>query len=117
MSNYHAPVMLTQCIDGLNIKPNGVYVDVTYGGGGHSRAILDQLDESGSLLVFDQDADAMANRIDDPRLIFCDANFAYLSNFCSYYNLPQIDGLLADLGVSSHHLDEGSRGFSFRFNP
>lgn len=116
MSNYHAPVMLTECIDGLNIKPNGVYVDVTYGGGGHSRAILDQLDESGSLLVFDQDADAMANRIDDPRLIFCDANFAYLSNFCSYYNLPQIDGLLADLGVSSHHLDEGSRGFSFRFD-
>jgi 16S rRNA (cytosine1402-N4)-methyltransferase len=115
MSNYHVPVMLQPCLDGLNINPKGTYVDVTYGGGGHSRAILEKLDEDGTLLVFDQDADAVKNRIDDPRLHFCEANFRYLENFCSYYGVSELDGLLADLGVSSHHLNEKGRGFSFRF--
>jgi 16S rRNA (cytosine1402-N4)-methyltransferase len=115
MSNYHVPVMLQECMDGLQINPSGTYVDVTYGGGGHARAILDRLGEDGTLLVFDQDADAVKNRIDDPRLHFCEANFRYLENFCSYYKVGKIDGLLADLGVSSHHLDAKDRGFSFRF--
>ena len=115
MSNYHVPVMLRPCLDGLAINPKGTYVDVTYGGGGHSRAILEKLDEDGTLLVFDQDADAVKNRIDDPRLHFCEANFRYLENFCSYYGVSELDGLLADLGVSSHHLNEKGRGFSFRF--
>jgi 16S rRNA (cytosine1402-N4)-methyltransferase len=115
MSNYHVPVMLKECLEGLNINPKGTYVDVTYGGGGHSRAILDALDEDGTLIVFDQDADALRNNIKDKRLLFCEANFRYLENFCSYHNVGQLDGLLADLGVSSHHLDERSRGFSFRF--
>jgi 16S rRNA (cytosine1402-N4)-methyltransferase len=115
MSNYHVPVMLQECIDGLQINPKGTYVDVTYGGGGHSQAILDQLDEDGVLIVFDQDADAIKNRIDDKRLRFCEANFRYLENFCSYYKAGKIDGVLADLGVSSHHLDAKDRGFSFRF--
>jgi len=115
MSNYHIPVMLQECIDGLNINPSGTYVDVTYGGGGHSRAILNKLGEKGTLLVFDQDADAVKNRIDDKRLHFCEANFRYLENFCSYYGIDSVDGILADLGVSSHHLDAEERGFSFRF--
>jgi len=115
MSNYHVPVMLQECMDGLKINPSGTYVDVTYGGGGHARAILDRLGKEGTLLVFDQDAEAVKNRIDDPRLHFCEANFRYLENFCSYYNVGKIDGLLADLGVSSHHLDAKDRGFSFRF--
>lgn len=116
MSNYHVPVMLSECINGLNIKPGGAYVDVTYGGGGHSKAILNKLDENGVLLAFDQDLDAVKNRVDDPRLKFCEANFKYLENFCAYYRVNQIDGLLADLGVSSHQFDEGDRGFSFRFS-
>lgn len=115
MSNYHIPVMLQECIDGLNVNPSGTYVDVTYGGGGHSRAILNKLGEKGTLLVFDQDADAVKNRIDDKRLHFCEANFRYLENFCSYYGIDSVDGILADLGVSSHHLDAEERGFSFRF--
>ena len=115
MSNYHVPVMLKECLEGLNINPKGTYVDVTYGGGGHSRAILDALDQDGTLIVFDQDADALRNNIEDKRLLFCEANFRYLENFCSYHNVGQLDGLLADLGVSSYHLDERSRGFSFRF--
>ena len=115
MSNYHVPVMLRECIEGLNIDPKGTYVDVTYGGGGHSQAILNELDEDGMLLVFDQDADAVKNRIEDKRLHFCEANFRYLENFCAYHNVDKIDGLLADLGVSSHHLDAKDRGFSFRF--
>lgn len=115
MNSYHAPVMLDECIEGLNINPDGIYVDVTFGGGGHSKAILNQLSEKGVLLVFDQDMDALDNKIDDPRLIFCEANFEYLANFCSYHRLSEIDGLLADLGVSSHHLNEKDRGFSFRF--
>ncbi len=115
MSNYHVPVMLRECIEGLNIDPKGTYVDVTYGGGGHSQAILNELDEDGMLLVFDQDADAVKNRIEDKRLHFCEANFRYLENFCVYHKVDKIDGLLADLGVSSHHLDAKDRGFSFRF--
>jgi 16S rRNA (cytosine1402-N4)-methyltransferase len=115
MSNYHVPVMLQECIDGLQINPKGTYVDVTYGGGGHSQAILDQLDAEGILIVFDQDAEAIKNRIDDKRLRFCEANFRYLENFCSYHKAGKIDGVLADLGVSSHHLDAKDRGFSFRF--
>ena len=115
MNSYHAPVMLDECIKGLNINPDGTYVDVTFGGGGHSRAILSQLSEKGILLAFDQDLDALDNKVDDPRLIFCEANFEYLANFCSYHKLNEIDGLLADLGVSSHHLNEKDRGFSFRF--
>ena len=115
MNSYHAPVMLDECIEGLNINPDGIYVDVTFGGGGHSKAILNQLSEKGVLLVFDQDMDALDNKIDDPRLIFCEANFEYLANFCSYHRLSEIDGLLADLGVSSHNLNEKDRGFSFRF--
>ena len=115
MSNYHVPVMLRECIEGLNIDPKGTYVDVTYGGGGHSQAILNELDEDGVLLVFDQDADAVKNRIEDKRLHFCEANFRYLENFCAYHKVGKIDGLLADLGVSSHHLDAKDRGFSFRF--
>ena len=115
MSNYHVPVMLRECIEGLNIDPKGTYVDVTYGGGGHSQAILNELDEDGMLLVFDQDADAVKNRIEDKRLHFCEANFRYLENFCAYHKVGKIDGLLADLGVSSHHLDAKDRGFSFRF--
>jgi 16S rRNA (cytosine1402-N4)-methyltransferase len=115
MTNYHTPVMLDECINGLNIDPDGTYVDVTYGGGGHSKVILDQLSDKGILLVFDQDGGALNNKIDDPRLIFCEANFEYLANFCSYYKLNEIDGLLADLGVSSHHLNDKDRGFSFRF--
>ena len=115
MNNYHVPVMLRECIEGLNIDSKGTYVDVTYGGGGHSQAILNELDEDGMLLVFDQDADAVKNRIEDKRLHFCEANFRYLENFCAYHNVDKIDGLLADLGVSSHHLDAKDRGFSFRF--
>ncbi len=115
MSNYHVPVMLRECIEGLNIDPKGTYVDVTYGGGGHSQAILNELDEDGMLLVFDQDVDAVKNRIEDKRLHFCEANFRYLENFCAYHKVDKIDGLLADLGVSSHHLDAKDRGFSFRF--
>ena len=115
VNNYHVPVMLRECIEGLNIDSKGTYVDVTYGGGGHSQAILNELDEDGTLLVFDQDADAVKNRIEDKRLHFCEANFRYLENFCAYHNVDKIDGLLADLGVSSHHLDAKDRGFSFRF--
>ncbi|MEN8731790.1 MAG: 16S rRNA (cytosine(1402)-N(4))-methyltransferase RsmH [Bacteroidia bacterium] len=115
MSNYHVPVMLKPCLDGLEINPDGTYVDVTYGGGGHSKGILERLSAKGKLLVFDQDSDAVENRIDDDRLHFCKANFRYLQNFCSYYGVQKIDGLLADLGVSSHHLDAKGRGFSFRF--
>jgi 16S rRNA (cytosine1402-N4)-methyltransferase len=112
--NYHQPVMLEQCIEGLNIKPDGTYVDVTFGGGGHSRAILDQLSSKGKLIAFDQDNDAIENLPDDGRVIFVNHNFRFLKNFLQYYNIEKIDGLLADLGVSSHHFDIAERGFSFR---
>lgn len=113
---YHIPALLNECIDGLDIKPNGVYVDVTFGGGGHSRAIMENLDKNGHLYGFDQDQDAIANAIDDKRFTFVYSNFAYISNFLRYHKVKQADGILADLGVSFHHFDESDRGFSFRFD-
>ena len=120
---YHVPVLLNESIDGLNIHPNGVYVDVTFGGGGHSREILSRLKEGCSLYSFDQDADAelniskmgLSNNQTD-RFTFVRSNFRYLKNWMRYYNIDHIDGLLADLGVSSHHFDDETRGFSFRFD-
>jgi len=114
-NNYHIPVLLNECIEGLAIKPSGVYVDVTFGGGGHSRAILNKLDKSGTLIAFDQDPDAQQNKIDDPRFVFVDQNFAYLKNNLRLLGYKKVDGILADLGVSSHQFNEPSRGFSTRF--
>lgn len=114
-SNYHVPVLLNECIEGLAIKPSGVYVDVTFGGGGHSRAILNQLDNKGTLIAFDQDPDAQRNKINDPRFIFVDQNFGYLKNNLRLLGYKKVDGILADLGVSSHQFNEPSRGFSTRF--
>jgi 16S rRNA (cytosine1402-N4)-methyltransferase len=111
---YHNPVLLKECIDGLNINPAGIYVDVTFGGGGHSREILKHL-TTGKLYAFDQDEDAVKNKIEDPRFMLINQNFRYLKNFLKLYNALPIDGLLADLGVSSHQFDEASRGFSTRF--
>jgi 16S rRNA (cytosine1402-N4)-methyltransferase len=113
---YHIPVMLNEVLEGLNIRPDGVYVDVTFGGGGHSRAILERLGEQGRLLGFDQDLDAAKNAFDDARFTFVRSNFRYLSNFLRYHGIEKVDGILADLGVSSHHLDDAERGFSFRFD-
>ena len=113
---YHIPALLNETIDGLDIKPDGVYVDVTFGGGGHSREILSRLGNNGKLLGFDQDEDAVKNALDDPRFIFVRSNFQYLTNFLRYHNIEKVDGILADLGVSSHHFDEAERGFSFRFD-
>ena len=113
---YHIPVLLKESIDGLAINPDGVYVDVTFGGGGHSREILRRLGDNGHLFSFDQDADAENNIVDDPRLTFVHSNFRWLSNWMRYYGVEHIDGLLADLGVSSHHFDDAGRGFSFRYN-
>ena len=115
MSEYHQPVMLKECLEGLNINPAGVYVDVTFGGGGHSAAILKQI-KKGKLVAFDQDADAAANILKDKRFVFAQHNFRYLSNFLKYHQVEKIDGLLADLGVSSHHFNAKERGFSFRFD-
>jgi 16S rRNA (cytosine1402-N4)-methyltransferase len=115
-STYHIPVLLRESVDGLEIKPDGVYIDVTFGGGGHSREILSRLGKKGHLYSFDQDADAEKNSIDDDRFTFVRSNFRYIKNWMRYYEVEQIDGLLADLGVSSHHLDDESRGFSFRFD-
>ncbi|MBP8849339.1 MAG: 16S rRNA (cytosine(1402)-N(4))-methyltransferase RsmH [Breznakibacter sp.] len=111
---YHVPVLLRESVDGLNIQPNGIYVDVTFGGGGHSREILNRL-QGGKLIVFDQDEDAYANRPNDDRLIFVRHNFRYLKNFLTYLGIDKVDGVLGDLGVSSHHFDTAERGFSFRF--
>ena len=113
---YHIPVLLQESIDGLDIKPDGVYVDVTFGGGGHSREILRRLGKDGHLYSFDQDEDAERNILDDDRFTFVRSNFRYLRNWMRYYDVEQIDGLLADLGVSSHHFDDETRGFSFRFD-
>lgn len=113
---YHVPVLLQESIDGLNIQPGGVYVDVTFGGGGHSREILSRLKNSGHLYGFDQDADAEQNIMDDKRFTFVRSNFRYLENWMRYYEVDHVDGLLADLGVSSHHFDDGDRGFSLRFD-
>jgi 16S rRNA (cytosine1402-N4)-methyltransferase len=113
---YHIPALLNETIDGLDIKPDGVYVDVTFGGGGHSREILSRLGPNGKLLGFDQDEDAVKNALDDPRFIFVRSNFRYMTNFLRYHGIEKVDGILADLGVSSHHFDEAERGFSFRFD-
>ena len=113
---YHIPALLNECMDGLNIKPDGTYVDVTFGGGGHSRAIMSRLGEHGRLLSFDQDIDAYRNRIDDSRFTFVHGNFAFLSNFLRFYDASKVDGILADLGVSFHHFDDKDRGFSFRYD-
>lgn len=113
---YHIPVLMKDSVDGLNIGSAGIYVDVTFGGGGHSREILSHLDADGHLYSFDQDADAEKNIINDNRLTFVRSNFRYLKNWMRYYGVDHIDGLLADLGVSSHHFDDESRGFSFRFD-
>jgi len=115
-NNYHTPVMLKECIDGLNIRPDGTYVDVTFGGGGHSRAIISHLGKNGRLLGFDQDADAQQNIIDDDRFEFIDQNFRYLKNFCRLHNAIPVNGILADLGVSSYQFDQAERGFSIRFD-
>ena len=113
---YHIPVLLKESVDGLDINPDGVYVDVTFGGGGHSREILSRLGDNGHLFSFDQDADAENNIVDDPRFTFVHSNFRWLSNWMRYYDIDHIDGLLADLGVSSHHFDDAERGFSFRYD-
>lgn len=113
---YHIPALLDECLNGLSIKPDGTYVDVTFGGGGHSRAILERLSPLGHLYGMDQDMDAWRNRIDDPRFTFVLSNFAYLKNFMRYHGVEGVDGILADLGVSFHHFDDVDRGFSFRFD-
>ena len=112
---YHIPALLNETVEGLEILPDGVYADLTFGGGGHSRAILSHLSANGKLYGFDQDIDAYDNRIDDKRFTFVYSNFRYLSNFMRYYGEEQIDGIVADLGVSFHHFDDEKRGFSFRF--
>ena len=113
---YHTPALLIPGMEGLDIKSDGVYVDLTFGGGGHSREILSRLGKNGRLFAFDQDMDAIANVPDDDRLTFCRSNFCFLSNFLAYYGVEKVDGVLADLGVSFHHFDEAERGFSFRFD-
>jgi len=113
MSTYHTPVLLQESIDGLNIKPNGIYVDVTFGGGGHSKEILSKL-KGGKLVAFDQDKAAIDNLIDDKRFLFVRSNYRYIKNFLRYHKIDKVDGILADLGVSSYHFNEIERGFSFR---
>ena len=116
IDTYHVPVLLDESINGLNLHPDGVYIDVSFGGGGHSREILRRLPQGSRLFSFDQDADAERNIVDDDRFTFVRSNFRYLKNWMRYYEIDHIDGLLADLGVSSHHFDDESRGFSFRFD-
>ena len=113
---YHVPVLLKESVDGLNIQPGGIYVDVTFGGGGHSREIISRLSEGAHLYSFDQDADAERNVVASPNFTFVCSNFRYLKNWMRYYGVEGLDGLLADLGVSSHHFDDETRGFSFRFD-
>lgn len=108
--------MLNECLDGLNIKPDGIYLDLTYGGGGHSKEIVKRLSPNGHLYGFDQDMDAMAGALTDERFTFVRSNFRFIKNWMQYYGVEKVDGILADLGVSSHHLDEASRGFSFRYD-
>lgn len=115
MSNYHVPVMLNECLEGLNINPGGTFVDVTFGGGGHSRALLECLD-TGRLIAFDQDDDAQANALDDPKFTLVNHNFRFLKRFLRYENAIPVDGILADLGISSHQIDEPERGFAHRFD-
>ena len=114
--NYHTPVLLKESMDGLNIQPEGIYVDCTFGGGGHSLAILKQLNENGKLVVFDQDEDAKKNLPDDERVIFIPQNFKHLQRFLRLHKIIKVNGILADLGVSSHQFDEAGRGFSIRFD-
>ncbi len=114
--NYHIPVMLNECIRGLNIKPDGIYLDLTYGGGGHSKEILNRLKVGGHLYGFDQDNDAKEGAIKDERFTFVHSNFRFIGNWMQYFKVDGVDGILADLGVSSHHLDDGERGFSFRYD-
>ena len=116
VETYHIPALLQGSVDGLNVKPDGIYVDVTFGGGGHSREILRRLGPKGRLFGFDQDADAEKNIISDDRFTFVRSNFRYIKNWMRYYEVEQVDGILADLGVSSHHFDDETRGFSFRFD-
>ena len=115
-NEYHNPVLLEESVDALDIMPGGVYVDATFGGGGHSREILSRMDSTARLYSFDQDADAEQNIVNDDRFTFVRSNFRYLCNWMRYYGIDHIDGLLADLGVSSHHFDDETRGFSFRFD-
>jgi 16S rRNA (cytosine1402-N4)-methyltransferase len=115
MNAYHIPALLPETMDGMRINPDGIYVDATFGGGGHAREIINHLSAKGKLFGFDQDKEAYENRIDDPRFVFVHSNFRFLSNFLRYYHITQVDGILADLGVSSHHFDTPNRGFSFRF--
>jgi len=112
---YHTPALLGESVGGLHVIPAGVYVDVTFGGGGHSREILSRLGNEGRLIAFDQDKDAVQNAFDDSRFIFVRSNFRFLKHFLRYHEIEQVDGILADLGVSSHHFDDAARGFSFRF--
>ena len=114
--SYHIPVMLHETVEGLGIHPDGVYVDLTFGGGGHSREIMRHLGERGHLYGFDQDLDAVKGALDDPRFTFVRSNFRFLKNWMLYYGQEQVDGIVADLGVSSHHLDTADRGFSFRYD-
>ena len=114
--DYHNPVLLSATVGGLNIKKDGIYVDVTFGGGGHSKEILKHLSEDGRLFAFDQDQDALLNTIDDNRFLLINENFRYISRFLRFYGIKKVDGILADFGVSSHQFDEANRGFSTRFN-
>ena len=113
---YHRPVLLVETVDGLNIHSNGIYVDVTFGGGGHSREILERLGENGRLIAFDQDRDALRNTIDDPRFLLINENFRYLKHFLRSHSIKEVDGILGDFGVSSHQFNEAERGFSTRFS-
>ena len=113
---YHIPVLLEESIDGMNIQPGGIYVDMTFGGGGHSKEILRRMDKDSRLFSFDQDEDAERNIVNDERFTFVRSNFRYLHNFLRYYGVEKVDAILADLGVSSHHFDDSERGFSFRFD-
>lgn len=113
---YHTPALLNETIEGLNLKTDGIYVDVTFGGGGHSKEILNRIGAKGKLFGFDQDLDAIKNIVDDKRFTFIRSNFKYMKNFLRFHDVEKVDGILADLGVSSHHFDEAERGFSFRFD-
>lgn len=115
MTDYHIPALLEETIDGLNIQPDGIYVDTTFGGGGHAKEILARLGKNGRLFGFDQDAEAYENTLDDDRFVFVRSNFRYLKNFLKYYGVENVNGILGDLGVSSHHFDDEERGFSFRY--
>ena len=116
MSVYHVPVLFDESLEGLAIRPAGIYVDLTFGGGGHSRGILHRLGPQGRLFAFDQDRDARANLPEDPRLTFVESNFRFMHTWLRYYGIERVDGILADLGVSSHHFDTQQRGFSFRYD-